>query len=203
MQRILHPYASVVRSTTTTTTTTITGLEPRPTCDAPLATPPRRCTIPEVQAFEDRWMREVDAAKFNQTPCPQQQPHHSSSRRRPRRGWCNQTGNMHGGGIYPDNGSAGWRVFANVLSEVFHSFFVWDSQKMQNMSFVGSWTDSLLFTNNAARHGVRVAGNVYVDLAGGDVWPPEALVVIHGAGAGGGGGGNGEEERSALGEAGA
>lgn len=150
----------------------LTGLEPRPYCDAPLAVPPRRCTAAELLATEDKWMVEMNAQKFNVTPC-----HRSATS-----AFCNQTGNAHGGGIYPDNGSAGWKAFANVLHEVYHSFFIWDSNKMMNMSFTQSWTDSLIFTNNAARHHVVIDQNHFVNRSAGEPWPTDALHVVNGAG---------------------
>jgi len=151
----------------------LTGLEPRPTCDAPLAGPPRRCSAAQVLAVEDLWIRGLRAcSKYNACSCSRTSP----------RGFCNQTGNAHGGGIYPDNGSAGWRAFANVLEDVYHALFIWDSKKMMNMSFVGSWTDSLLFTNNAAKHRVVIDGNVFVNRSAGEAWPKEAQAVVDGAG---------------------
>merc|ERR1711884_119865 len=75
----------------------VTGLEPPPHCDAPGTG--RRCTLVEVEAFEDIWIKEI-GAPYNITRCKKTQEG----------GWCNQTGNIHGGGIYGDNGSGGWTV---------------------------------------------------------------------------------------------
>ena len=50
-------------------------------------------------------------------------------------GWCNQTGNAHGGGIYTDNGSGGWNVTENVLADVYHWMFSWQPGRMVDMQF--------------------------------------------------------------------
>ena len=102
------------------------------------------------------------------------------------RRWCNQSGNMHGGAIYPDNGSSGWSVVQNVFEDVAHWAFVWDGRpgKMQDMLFGGSWTDSALFTNHAAANNVTFgAGNAFVNRSAGDAWPAGAVAVMRGAGA--------------------
>ena len=74
--------------------------------------------------FEDIWIQKVDPTghKYNITSCE-----------RGRQGWCNQTGNAHGGGIYTDNGSGGWNVTDNVLAGVYHWLFAWQPAKMVDM----------------------------------------------------------------------
>ena len=98
-------------------------------------------------------------------------------------GWCNQTGNAHGGGIYTDNGSGGWNVSENVLADVYHWMFTWQPDKMVDMQFEHNWVDSPLFTNNAEHSTppVRVVSNTLV--ARGGVWPAAAHEVMADAGA--------------------
>ena len=100
----------------------LTGLEPPPHCDAPGTG--RRCTVEEVIGAENVWIREVDPTghKYNITRCKRTGP-----------GWCNQTGNAHGGGIYTDNGSGGWDVSENVLAGVYHWMFTWQPGRMVDM----------------------------------------------------------------------
>jgi len=100
----------------------LTGLEPPPHCDAPGTG--RRCTVEQVIGVENVWIRQVDPTghKYNITRCKRTGP-----------GWCNQTGNAHGGGIYTDNGSGGWDVSENVLAGVYHWMFTWQPGRMVDM----------------------------------------------------------------------
>ena len=136
----------------------------------------RRCTVEEVIAFEDTWIHEVDPTghKYNITSC---------KGNRAGEGWCNQAGNAHGGGIYTDNGSGGWHVSENVLTQVYHWMFTWQPIKMVDMQFEGNWVDSPLFTNNAATSEppVTVSGNTLI--VSGDAWPAAARAVMAEAGA--------------------
>ena len=147
----------------------LSGLEPPPHCDAPEQG--RRCTLQEVVDFEDIWIREVGA------------PYNISKCTRTPSGWCNQTGNMHGGGIYPDNGSGGWEVTENAVKDVYHWVFVWDGRpdKMVDMSFHNNFVNTPLFSNNAAANNVSVYDNVLV--RPGQQWPAEAVQVMEAAGA--------------------
>jgi hypothetical protein len=103
--------------------------------------------------------------------------------------WCNQGGGyprpgMHGGAIYPDNGSSGWDVFANVMQDVFNWAFIWDgSGRMKDMLFRDCYTDSRLFTNNGAAHNVTFEGNTFVNRTGGEPWPSAAEHIMAAAGA--------------------
>jgi hypothetical protein len=151
--------------------TGLTGLEPQPeACNT------RRCTVEEVISFEDIWINEVDPTghKYNITSC---------KGRRSREGWCNQTGNAHGGGIYTDNGSGGWHVSANVLTQVYHWMFTWQPARMLDMKFQGNWVDSPLYTNNAAASDppVIVFNNTLVTKK--TTWPVAAQIVMAEAGA--------------------
>jgi len=95
---------------------------------------------------------------------------------------------MHGGAVYPDNGSSGWDIYANVFEDVFHWAFVWDSTgRMNNMRFRDSFTDSWLITNHAAAFNVSFVGNTYVNISGhkpgdGSMWPPPARAIMARAG---------------------
>lgn len=115
----------------------LSGLEPPPQCDDPAVG--RRCTVAEVIAEEDVWIREVGAPYCAAHPgsC---QPYISSCNKT-EEGWCNQTGNAHGGGIYGDNGSAGWHATENVMEGIYHWMFVWDGRpdKMVDMLFDANW----------------------------------------------------------------
>ena len=150
----------------------LTGLEPPPPCDAPLRG--ARCTLAQVRATEDLWIKQIHGWKYNLSSCAA--PRAGSA------GWCNQSGNAHGGAVYPDNGSSGWDLFANVFEDVYHWAFVWDARKMKDMRFRDSWTDSPLFTNAAAAHNVSIRGNTLVNRSAGEPWPAAALAVVQGAG---------------------
>ena len=147
----------------------LSGLEPPPHCDAPEHG--RHCSVQEVVAFEDLWIREI-GAPYNISKCV-----------RTPSGWCNQTGNMHGGGIYPDNGSGGWEVTENAVKDVYHWVFIWDGRpdKMVDMSFHNNFVDTPLFSNNAAANNVSVYDNVLV--WPGQQWPAAAVEVMKAAGA--------------------
>jgi len=146
----------------------LTGLEPPPSCDNPLRG--QRCSLDEVVAYEDRWIAQIG------------KPYNISSCNRTSDGWCNQTGNSHGGGIYMDNGSGGWEVTGNVLSGIYNWMFVWDGRpgKMVNMSFHHNWVDSWLFSNNAVGNQVSAQDNILVSKG---AWPDGAKVVMQSAGA--------------------
>ena len=123
----------------------LTGLEPQPQhCNK------HRCTVEELISHENVWIDEVDptGTKYNITSC----------KRTSTEGWCNQTGNAHGGGLYTDNGSGGWRVTENVLSQVYHWMFTWQPDKMVDMQFENNFVDSPLYTNNAANSDPPVTG---------------------------------------------
>ena len=184
----------------------LSGLEPPPACDRPLEG--KTCTVAEVEAVEDLWLIRIKGWKWNLTNCHNKSAavatagapssssgsgraasshrHAYSSRRTAAAGggaWCNQAGNMHGGAIYPDNGSADWDVFQNVFEDVVHWGFVWDTRKMRDMAFHSCYTDSPLYTNNAGKHNVTFTGNTFVNRSAGKAWPKAAIAIMRGAGA--------------------
>jgi hypothetical protein len=150
----------------------LSGLEPSPHCDAPGMG--RRCTVEEVIGFEDIWIQQVDPTghKYNITRCE-----------RTADGWCNQFGNAHGGGIYTDNGSGGWHVTQNVLTDVYHWMFTWQPVKMVDMQFQHNWVDTPLFTNNAASSDPPVIVSDNTLITRGGTWPAAAQTVMADAGA--------------------
>lgn len=176
----------------------LSGLEPPPSCDAPLDG--TYCTVAQVEAYEDLWWTEVGGWRWNISRCDYNNTARSTQGRAANstrsgvvaaaaaatqtqhRLFCNQTGNMHGGAIYPDNGSAGWDVHDNVMEKVVHWGFVWDSKKMKDMQFRSCYTDSRLFTNNGAKHNVTFAGNYFVNVSAGDAFPAPAQAIMRNAG---------------------